>query len=123
MLKMIRNAIVGMMNALRMVMSLHPRAAAREPGSSVARTATDTPLKSWSQRTGEVAPRPRACRVGRLAVAQRLVPVGDQAVERFLGRPFTRRDERVQAVVHLEQHVGEYRVGPEVLDDLHRVGE
>jgi hypothetical protein len=43
MLKTIRNAIVGMMNILRMVRSLHPRAAAREPESSVARTATIYP--------------------------------------------------------------------------------
>src|SRR6266849_4465713 len=38
MLKAIRNAIVGMMNRLRMLMSLRPRLAAGEPGSSVLST-------------------------------------------------------------------------------------
>src|SRR5215467_1788298 len=122
MLKTIRKAIVGMMNRLRMVMSLKPRRAAGEPGSSVLSTylslpgarAVNRPRRRSSRARPAASPGPAAeaawlrdprdrRRLVALVFLERGFPVVGQPVEGFLGRALVAGDERMHALVHLLQ--------------------
>src|SRR5262249_40234592 len=131
-LKAIRNAMVGMMNRLRMVMSLRPRLAAGEAGASVRNTAVlllgPEPSSTgpfgrraephWPSVTPP-APRPP----GALVLLERSLPVVGQAVQRFLGGPLVAGDVRMDALVHLLEELGVLGRRPEVLHHQHALVE
>src|SRR5258708_16473329 len=138
MLKTIRKTIVGMMNRLRMAMSLKPRLAAADLGSSLSIIEV-RPLRGEGSPRGETlcryAPIPcrRAVKARRRAVLsagsggllvslvllERGFPVVGQAVQGFFGRALVAHDERMQTLVHLVQQLRVLLGGPEVLHHEH----
>src|SRR5919198_382483 len=115
MLKTIRNRIVGMMKRLRIVMSLMPREAAREFGSSLVMTAVaknSPPVRARTvaqQKGGGEVVAPSKCHdrlLDAIVLLERGIPVRGERVERFLRRALVAGDERIDALVHLDQQLG-----------------
>src|SRR6201989_227444 len=120
MLKTIRNAIVGMMNRLRMLRSLSPRRAAGERESSLLSTYA---LLLRKLRGRQPFPAARDDYSIALVLLEGLLPIVGQAVERFFGRALAAHDEGVDALVHLLEQSRVLGRGPEVLDHQHALIE
>src|SRR5450631_3666430 len=120
MLKTIRNAIVGMMNRLRMLRSLSPRRAAGERESSVLNTYALLLREPRGRQAFPAAPDDDSIP---LVLLEGLFPIVGQAVERFVGGALAAHDEGIHALVHLLQQRRVLGRGPEVLDHQHALIE
>src|SRR6185503_191456 len=120
MLKTIRNAIVGMMNRLRMLRSLRPRRAAGERESSLLSTYALHRTGPAGKAHFPAAPDDHSVA---LVLLEGLFPVVSQTVQGFFGCTLAAHDERIHALVHLLEQRGVLGRGPEVLDHQHALIE
>src|SRR5882724_4225609 len=133
MLKTIRKTIVGMMNRLRMAISLKPRLAEAEPGSSLASikcSPYDSPAACRSRDTsngkrGRPEPSPPITKrlLQQARLAEGLVPVVGDAGQRLFGATLVADDEGMQALVHRIEQFRVLRHRPEILDHEHGLVE
>src|SRR4051812_29763032 len=120
MLKTIRNAIVGIMNRLRMLRSLNPRLAAGERESSL--LSTDALLLRKPRGRQAFPAMPDDYSIS-LVLLEGFVPIVGQAVESFLGCALAAHDEGIDTLVHLFQQGRVLGRRPEVLDHQHALIE
>src|SRR5258708_627345 len=78
---------------------------------------------STGRSPGTGTGRPVLVRLDLAFFLEDLLPILDQEIERFLRRPLVGYDVVMDALLHVEQQFCVGRLGPEVLDDIHRLQE